>query len=334
MIAQRITKRILLSFFTLLFSASITFFLVNNIPGNVIDVLAAQIMESYGVSYDEAKQMAYTYYFGYESNKSLLERYIDYITNIFRGNLGTSIMYRVPVNSIVVHALPWTLFVLSLSLLTGFAIGTLLGLLMAWRRKTFLDPLVTAYASFTDATPDFVTAMLLFMFLAARLGWFPLKGAYDESLTPGFYPAFIISVLYHAALPILSYVIEHIGFWALIVKGSAASVLEEDFVKAAEARGLHERRILTAYVGRVALIPVIAMLAIQLGYMLGGSTIVETVFTYPGIGYFFSQASSTLDFGLMQGLFFIIILGIILANLAVDIIYPLIDPRARRESAR
>ena len=330
----RIIKRIIYAFFTLLISASITFYLVYNIPGNVIDVMAAQLSESMGIPFEEAKKIALSYYIGYDPNKPLLERYIDYLANLLRGNLGYSILLKVSVNEVVVQALPWTLFVLSTSLLVSFAIGVMLGLIIAWRRRTVLEPVVTAYASFTDAMPDFVTAMLLYMFLAVRLGWFPMKGAYDEKLTPGLYPAFIFSVLYHATLPILAYVIEHIGFWALLMKGSAASVLEEDFVKAAEARGLPERRILTAYVGRVAILPVAVMLAIQLGVMLGGSTIIETVFNYPGMGYFFTYATTNLDYGLMQGLFFVIIAGIIIANLIVEIIYPFIDPRARREAAR
>lgn len=334
MVSWRIPKRIIYSFLTLLVSASITFYMVYNIPGDVIDIMAAQLSETMGISFEDAKRIAYTYYIGYDPNKPLLERYFDYLKNLFSGNLGYSLLFRVSVNEIVVQALPWTLFILSTSLFVSFTIGTLLGLVIAWRRRTILEPIVTAYASFTDAMPDFVTAVLLYMFLAVRMGWFPMKGAYDEKLVPGFYPAFILSVLYHATLPILSYVVEHIGFWALLVKGSAASVLEEDFVKAAEARGLPERRILVTYVGKVAILPVVVMLAIQLGVMLGGSTIIETVFSYPGIGYFFATATQSLDYGLMQGLFFIIIAGIIVANLAVDIIYPFIDPRARREAAR
>lgn len=334
MTSWRIPKMIFYSFLTLLVSASITFYMVHNIPGDVTDVIAAQLSESMNIPFDEARRIALTYYIGYDPNKPILERYMEYIWNLFSGNLGYSLMFRISVNEIIIKALPWTLFVLSMSLFISFTIGTMLGLVIAWRRKTMLEPAVTAYASFTDAMPDFVTAMLLYMFLAVRIGWFPMKGAFDERLVPGFYPEFIFSVFYHATLPILSFVIEHIGFWALLMKGSAASVLEEDFVKAAEARGLPERRILTAYVGRVAVLPVVVMLAIQLGIMLGGSTIIETVFSYPGIGYFFTVATTNLDYGLMQGLFFIIIAGIIVANLVVNIVYPIIDPRARRETAR
>ncbi len=330
----RIIKRIIYAFFTIFLSASITFFLIYNIPGSVVDIIAAQLAEEMGVPFEEAKEIALTYYVGYDPNKPLLERYVEYILNLLTGNLGRSTIFRVPVTEVIVKALPWTLFVLSTALLTSFAIGVLLGLIIAWRRRTILGPIVTAYASFTDAMPDFVTAMILYIVLAVRLKLFPMKGAYSESLTPGLYPDFILSVLYHATLPILAYVVEHVGFWALLMKGSAASVLEEDFVKAAVARGLPERRILTAYVGRVAILPVAVMLAIQLGAMLGGSTIIETVFNYPGIGYFFAYATQNLDYGLMQGLFFVIIVGIVVANLVIDIIYPLIDPRVRREAGR
>ena len=254
-----------------------------------------------------------------------------YISNLLKGYLGFSPTFRVSVNDIVLKALPWTLFVLSIALIISFATGVILGLAITWRRKGILGQLVVAYAAFTDAMPDFVTALILMIIFAINLRLFPLKGAYDPSLKPGLYPAFILSILHHATLPILSYVIEHIGYWSLMMKGSAASVLEEDFVRSAEARGLPDKRIMTAYVGRNAILPLVASLAIQLGTMLGGSTLIETVFSYPGIGYFFTESISRRDYPVMQGLFFLIILGVVLANLFVDLIYPLIDPRARRE---
>ncbi|RLF21891.1 MAG: ABC transporter permease [Thermoprotei archaeon] len=332
MISKRAIKRIAYSLATLFAATTILFIVVHNIPGDVIYVWVYDIVETYGVSWEEAERIARVMFLGYEPDKPLWQQYIDYIRNLLRGNLGYSPTFRLPVNAIVASALPWTLFILSLSLSTSFIIGVLLGMFIAWKRKTIIDPIVSAYAAFTDATPDFVTAMLLFIFLAVRLGLFPLKGAYDaEIVTPGFNLPFIANVLWHAALPVLSYVIEHIGAWTLLMKGSAVSVLEEDYVRAAIARGLRESRVVTAYIGRTAIIPLVALIAISIGSMMGGSILIETVFTYPGMGYFFAQAIGRMDYALMQGLFFLIIAGVILANLVVDLIYPIIDPRAREE---
>ena len=319
-------------FITLLVATTLMFFIVHNIPGDVTYVLADQIREEMGVTYEEALEIAYVMYLGFRPEEPLYKQYVDYLLNLLRGNLGYAYSFRMPVNDIVIQALPWTLLVLSLALVISFAIGVVLGLLIAWRRGGVLGPVVTAYAAFTDAMPDFITAMLLYIFLAVRLGLFPLKGAYDPDIVPGFHPAFILSVLHHAALPICAYVVEHIGLWALMMKGSATSTLEEDFVRAAVARGLPERRIMMSYVGRNAILPLVATLAIQLGTMLGGSTLVERVFSYPGIGYFFAEALMRRDYGLMQGLFFLIIAGIIGANLIVELIYPILDPRVRRET--
>jgi len=327
----RVIKRIAYSLVTIFAATTLMFYLLHNIPGDVIDLWAYQLMEEMGLRYEDARQVAMVMYVGYGEDRPLHIQYIEYISNLLRGYLGFSPTFRVSVNDIVLKALPWTLFVLSVALILSFSIGVILGLAISWRRKGILGQVVVAYAAFTDAMPDFVTALLLMIIFAINLRLFPLKGAYNPTLEPGLYPAFIFSIFYHAALPIFSYVIEHIGYWALMMKGSAASVLEEDFVKSAEARGLPDKRIMTAYVGRNAVLPLVASLAIQLGTMLGGSTLIETVFSYPGIGYFFAESIGRRDYPVMQGLFFLIILGVVLANLAVDLIYPLIDPRARRE---
>ena len=330
MISRRTIRRILYSLLTFFASITITFILIHNIPGDVVETWAYELVQNLGVSIEDARSMVISY-MGYQADKPMHLQYLEYVGNLLRGNLGYSGTFRMPVNGIVVHALPWTLLILSISLAVSFAVGSLLGILIAWRRGTILDPIVSAYAAITDATPDFVTAVILFVVLAVQLRLFPLKGAYDASLTAGFNIPFILSVLHHAALPVMAYVVEHIGMWALYMKSSAVGVLEEDYVRAAVAKGLKDRRIMMSYVGRTAILPLVAILSIQLGAMLGGNIIIERVFTYPGIGYFFAEAITRRDFGLMQGLFFLTISGVIVANLIVDLVYPKLDPRVRGE---
>ena len=330
MISRRTFNRVIYSLVTLWAAITITFVVLNSLPIDPVDVWAREYVIQYGYTYEDAYDMVKAMY-PYKLESPMWVRYFEYIGNLFRGNLGYSMAFLCPVNEIVVKCLPWTLFVLSFAITISFAVGCLLGMLAAWKRRGFLDAALIGYASFTHATPNFLVAILLFIFLAARYRLFPLGGAYDPSLKPGFNVAFIGSVLYHAALPILSYVIEHIGAWILLMRGSAISVLEEDYVRAAVARGLKDKRIMTAYVGRNAILAPLALLAITFGYMIGGSTLVETVFRYPGIGYFFAEAVSKADYGLMQGLFFLLISAVIMANLVVELIYPILDPRVREE---
>jgi peptide/nickel transport system permease protein len=269
--------------------------------------------------------------YGYDPNQPLLDRLVTYVKRLLKGDLGYSMIYRASVNQIIAKALPWTAFVVSVSLLLSFSMGVILGTLVAWKRRSILDPLVTGYASFTAATPDYVTAMLLLLFFAINLKWFPSKGAYDIGIEPGFSLAFIGNVLHHAALPILSYTLEAVGGWALAMKGAAISVLGEDYIMAAKARGLKDQRIVTSYLARNSILPLITGLAISFGAMFGGSILIETIFNYPGMGWFFSQALMRKDYGMMQGLFLLTITATILANFLADILYAKLDPRVRLE---
>jgi peptide/nickel transport system permease protein len=296
--------------------------------------MALQIMSRHNVTFDEAVKVAKRMYLGYAEDKPLHEQYIEYIASLLKGDLGFSYVYKVPVIFIIASALPWTVFVLSISTLLSFTLGILLGLAAALKRQSKIGSGLAAYASMSQAIPDFLLAIILLMIFAIRLGILPTSGTYDPQLKPGFYPEFIISVFNHATLPVLSYTIPRVASWALLIKGNAANVLEEDFIKSAEARGLRGRRIMVAYIGRLSIAPLVALLAIDLGTMIGGSTLIENTFTYLGMGYYFSIAISRRDYGLMQGLFLISITSVIIANLIVDIIYPYIDPRARREHSK
>jgi len=325
-----ILKRIGIALFTIFVIVSITFFLVRKTPGDVMQAWAMDLVTTYSMTYEDALAMVESWY-GYEPNQPILQQYIKYLSGLLKGDLGKSFIYKVSVNEVLVKALPWTVFVISISLLLSFGIGMLLGMAMAWKRKSILNPIVTAYASLTGATPDYITALILLIIFAVNLRIFPLKGAYDAMITPGFSWPFIKSVLMHAALPIAAYTFEHAAGWALAMKGSAVSVLGEDYIMAARARGLKESRIMVFYMGRNAILPLVTSLAISLGSMVGGSTLIETIFSYPGIGWFFGEALTKRDFGLMQGLFLFLAASIIFANLAADILYSVLDPRIKLE---
>jgi len=325
-----IAKRAGLALMTIVVVAIVAFLIIQNAPGDPLYEWAMDMVQTSGLDFETAYRIAAQMY-GYDPHESLLHRLGVYLGRLLRGDLGYSMIYRVSVNKIIAKALPWTAFVVSVALLLSFFIGVALGTGIAWKRRSLLDPVVTGYASLTAATPDYVTAMLLLLFFAIRLRWFPSKGAYDIGLTPGFNMQFISNVLYHAALPILSYTLEGIGGWALAMKGSAISVLGEDYIVAAKARGLRDRRILVSYLARNSILPLITALAISFGGMFGGSILIETIFNYPGMGWFFSQALMRKDYGMLQGLFLLTITATILANFLADILYTRLDPRVRLE---
>lgn len=325
-----IAKKVGIALITIFLITTLTFFLVRKTPGDVMQSWAMDIVQTYSMTYEEALAFVESLY-SYDPDQPVLEQYVAYISGLLRGDLGQSFIYRVSVNEIIATALPWTVFVTSISLFLSFSIGMLLGMTIAWKRKTILDPLVTFYAAFTGATPDYVTALVLLIIFSINLHIFPLKGAYDAMVPVGFTWPFIKSVLWHAALPIAAYTFESTAGWALAMKGSAVSVLGEDYIMAARARGLKQRRIMTRYMGRNALLPMITGLAIALGTMVGGSILIETIFSYPGIGWFFGEALVKRDFGMLQGLFLFMSIAVIFANLAADLLYTRLDPRIKLE---
>jgi len=325
-----IVRKAGIALLTLLIVMTLTFFLLRRMPGDPLYMWAMELVQVHGMDFDSAYEQVKQMY-DYDPDEPLGQQYIRYIKGLMKGNLGTSMIYKISTNEIIIKALPWTVFVLSISLLISFGLGSLMGIVIAWKRKTALEPIVTAYAAFTGATPDYITALILLIVFAANLRLFPMKGAYDSALTPGFNWPFIKSVLHHAVLPISAYVFESTAAWAMAMKGSAVSVLSEDYIMAARARGLRERRIMISYMGRNAILPLVTGLAIALGTMLGGATFIETIFAYPGIGWFFAQATTRMDFGLMQGLFLVTAAVTIFSNLVADILYSRLDPRIKVE---
>lgn len=325
-----ILKRLGMALVTLFFVTTLTFFVVRNTPGDALQEWALEIVQTYGISMEDAMKQVRAMY-AYNPDEPVVSQYVRYVKGLAHGDLGTSILYKTSVNKIVERALPWTVFVLSTSLLLSFTLGSILGMIIAWKRKTVLDPLITGYAALTGATPDYITALILLMIFAINLKWFPTKGAYDPAVKPAFSWPFIKTVLHHAVLPIAAYTFENTASWALAMKGSAVSVLGEDYIMAARARGLKESRIMTRYMGRNAMLPLVTGLAIAFGGMMGGSVLIETIFNYPGIGWFFNEAVNRRDYGLMQGLFFLTAAATIFANFLADILYTWLDPRIRLE---
>lgn len=327
-----LVRRLAKAFFTIWFVTSLIFFLVRLMPSNPVEVYINELIMYYSLSYDEAKDMAASL-FAIDLDAPLHKQYFDYVGQLLRGNLGTSL--RSPgtsVTSIIVAFLPWTIFSVGIGLLVSFTLGIALGMLMAYKRESFWEPLLSGVASVLSSIHSYIIGIVLLVYLGVYWGLIPIhqmRGSRSPGIQPGFTVEFITDIFFHAALPIATYVLATIGIWILSMKSSTMSTLGEDYVTVARARGLSEMRITTAYVGRNAMLPLITQLAINVGFIVGGSVLIEFIFVYQGIGYRLLEALNTRDYPLMQGIFMIITISVILSNLLADFVYSRLDPRIR-----
>ncbi len=323
-------KRIILLLATIFFATTVTFVVIRVMPGDPVQTTAMEFVRDQGIDYATAYERAKAE-LSYDPTLPLAQQYATYISNLLQGKLGHSLVYKKPAGDIVVSALPWTLFVFSTALLLSFVVGIVMGMYIAWRRKTVLDPILSIYTSVLSSIPTYIVAFIFIVIFSVQLRWLPSRGAYDSAIPPGWTWTYISSVLTHAILPISSYFFASIGIWALNMKASAVGILGEDYITAASIRGLTNRRIITSYVGRNALLPLITQLAISFAMIFGGSPLIENLFLYPGVGYFLNMSLARRDYTLMQGMFLLITVAVVLANLVAELLNSVLDPRLRVE---
>jgi len=322
--------RLFKAFLTVYIVITLTFFLVHLLPGNPIQVYINNLISQYSMTYQQAQSEASSLY-SVDLSKPVLVQYGEYLGHLVHGDLGTSITAQgTPVTSIIRQYLPWTLFSVGIGLAVSVTIGILLGVLMAYKRESWFDHVLSTLASLLSSIPNYLVGIMVLIIFGVRLGWFDIagmRGSYSPDVHPQLSFHFITDALYHAELPILVYVITTVGAWMLLMKSSTLSVLEEDYVTVARARGLHGARVMIAYVGRNAVLPVFTQLAISVGFIVGGSVLIETIFSYQGIGYLLTNSVNTRDYPVMQGVFMVITISVVVANLLADFLYVKLDPR-------
>lgn len=266
------------------------------------------------------------------SHASLLTQYFQYLNNLLHGDLGLSITYfPTPVSTVIAQDLPWTLGLVGTAAIISFIIGTLLGIVIAWKRGSFLDSALPPIMTFISAIPYFWFALIILYVFGFVFGWFPLNGGYDTTIDVGFTPDYLVSVLQHAFLPAVTIVVGSMAGWMLGMRNTMITTLSEDYVLMAKAKGLPERRVMLAYAARNAILPNVTGFALALGFVVGGALLTEIVFSYPGIGFALLQAVQNSDFALLQGIFLIIAIAVLAANFLADLIYVALDPRVRQE---
>jgi peptide/nickel transport system permease protein len=318
-----------LGFFVVTLWAAVTtnFLIPRLMPGNPALAMMARYHGHINPSALHAIEIA----FGLNKHQSLVSSYFSYLGNVFRGHLGVSItFFPDPVTHDVLQALPWTLALIGSTTILAFVLGTLIGLVGAWRRGGWLDSVLPPIFVITSAFPYFWLALMSIWLFGIKLGWLPLSGGYDiTGTTVGWTWAFVGSALKYSVLPALTILVTSIGGWILTMRNNTISVLAEDYVRMARAKGLSPLRVMWTYAGRNAILPNLTGFAMSLGFVVSGAILVEFVFNYPGVGWMFLQSVENQDYALMQGLFLMIVVAVLTAILAADAATALLDPRTR-----
>jgi peptide/nickel transport system permease protein len=308
-------------------AVTLNFLLPRFIPGNPVEVLIARMSESGNPPPGEYKVLSSVLGVG---KGNPLDQYWHYLVQLSHFDLGVSITeFPTPVTHILAQTLPWTIILVGTATVLSFLIGTALGALAGWKRSRFLNDLLPV-TTFLTATPYFWLALVFLYLFGVLFHILPLNGGYDPTLTIGWSPSFIFSALQHAILPGTTIVLAQLGGWMLSMRNMTLTTMSEDYVWAAEAKGIPPRRVLLGYAARNAVLPSVTGFAISLGFVVSGSIIMEIVFSYPGVGYTLLQAVQNDDYALMQGIFLVICLVVLGANFLVDMLYGFIDPRTRQ----
>lgn len=254
---------------------------------------------------------------------------LNYLWNFLHGNMGVSIVYEEPVTLLVASALPWTLFIVTTSVVISFFIGIRIGEKMGYKRGTKTDSVLTMLFITIRAIPIYILGPILLFFLGYVLGWFPTGGAYSPNVTPGFNLPFIFSVIKHAILPITTLTVINLAGWALHMRANTIYTLGEDYVNFAEIRGVMDKIIEKKYVGRNSILPLYTSLIITLGFSFGGSVFVEEIFSYPGVGLLLYNSITSNDYPVEMGILVIIVFAVVIGMLLADLTYSLLDPRVK-----
>jgi peptide/nickel transport system permease protein len=306
-------------------SLTLNCILPRTMPGDPVMALVARMRGRLRPEEIDAIKQAY----GFTSGP-LIQQYLQYLSHALRGDFGISISaYPAKVSSVISTGLMWTILLGSVTLILSFIIGTILGVIIAWRRGGALDTTLPGILNFIGSFPYFWLAMVSLYYVGFKLGWFPMAHAYSDYLSPGLSWTFIRSVLYHMVLPAGTIILVSLGGWMMGMRSTMIGVLNEDYIVMAEAKGLPQRSVMYNYAMRNAILPNITQLGMSIGFIVAGQLLTEMVFSYPGLGFYLVRSVTTHDYPLMQALFLMITFAVLAANFLVDLLYVRLDPRVR-----
>ncbi len=305
---------------------TLNFFIPRLMPGNPAESVIAQYHGRLGPGALKAIEAE----LGIGGHQNIIAAYFQYLGNSLSGHFGISTYYfPTPVVTVISRALPWSLGLVGISTVLGFLAGTALGAIAAWRRGRVFDNVLPPVFVIISAFPYFWVGLISIWLFSLTLNWFPILGGYNETASPAMTWGFVGDVLWHSVLPAFTILITAIGGWILTMRNNMITVVAEDYVKMARAKGLRSRRILWQYAGRNALLPNLTGFAMSLGFVISGAILVEYVFNYPGVGFLLLLAVNNEDYPLMQALFLLITVAVLIAIFISDVATALLDPRTR-----
>jgi peptide/nickel transport system permease protein len=307
---------------------TVNFFIPRAMPGNAVQAVMAKFPSLQPSAYKALEALL-----GVGHSGSIWSQYLAYLNDVLHFNFGTDVsQYPAQVSTLLGQTIPWTLTLVGSATVIAFLLGTALGIVAGWRHGGALDRVLPGLM-FLQAIPYFFFALILIELLALKLHVFPIGEGYAEGLVPGWHWSFIGSALFHSLLPALTIVLTSVAGWMLQMRNVMITTIGDDYVIAAQAKGLPSRRVIFTYAARNALLPQLQGFGLALGFVVSGALVMEIVFSYPGIGLLLLNAVTSNDYPLMQAIFLVITFAVLLANLIVDIIIVLADPRARAGEA-
>lgn len=317
---QRFGLKIGQLLFVLWAVATVLFFIFRLMPG---DPLTAFIEPTF----TQAERLRLQEQFGLD--RSLFQQYLLFLFNLLQFNLGKSFFYREDVWTLVWAVLPNTIVLTLAALFVAYGIGIVLGAAIAWKRNSLAEKIVLPLVLTLRAAPEFWLGMVLLAIFSFQLGWFPAGGTLEAGSERGAFLSHMFSrdFLAHLALPAMTLALYLVGLPVLLMRSTMLEVLEEDYVALARMQGFSERTIMLRHAARNALLPVATAFTLGIGYSVGGNVVVETVFSWPGLGQLLVKAVQSHDYPLAQGAFLLIALVTIAMNGLAEWLYQFLDPR-------
>ena len=308
---------------------TVNFFIPRAVPGNAVEAIMSKFPNLQPSTYHALEAML-----GVGKPGSLWHQYLAYLNDVVHFNFGISVSnYPAPVSSLLAQTIPWTLALVGTATIIAFFAGTFLGIIAGWRNGGWLDRLLPGLM-FVQALPYFVLALALLWLLAVKvLHVFPIGQGYAGGPVPGWDWSFISSAILHSLLPAFTIAITSLAGWMLQMRNVMITTIGEDYVLAAQAKGLSSRRVIFTYAARNAFLPQLQGFGLALGFVVSGAIVMEIVFSYPGIGLLLLGAVQSNDYPLTQAIFLVITFAVLLANLIVDLIIVAVDPRVRTREA-
>ncbi len=318
---KRLVKKLLYAAITIFFVLVFNYFLFRILPGDILSMLSrsgkttpemvANIREMYGLDLPWYQQ------------------FFVYLENLFTGDLGTSFIYKKPVAEVIGSRILPTVILLGVAEVLAIVVGIVFGIVSAWKRGKAIDTGLLSTSLLLYSMPTFWLGMMLILIFCVNLRLFPINGMVTPGRVFADTWAYINDVVRHMILPMACMALVMIGEYAITMRSTMIDVLSEDYITTAKAKGFSSGYVLRRHAMPNAMLPMITLIAINLGLIVGGAIQIETVFSWPGLGNLMYGALVNRDYPLLQGVFLLTTVTVILANLLSDILYEVVDPRVK-----